>query len=184
MAVREILSFFEHSDLLRKTSQPVQDFDRNVVALIKDLKEMLNANPDGVGLAAPQINMYKRVIVVCLGCHDAENCEPGPPIALVTPKIVAEANERLDFDGCLSFPGLFGETIRPHYLRVTGLNEHDESFERTFQGFDAVVVHHEIDHLDGVLFIDRIHRKEDLYLVQKKENGEFVKIPLEVFGLK
>jgi peptide deformylase len=181
MTVRKIISYFEHSDLLRKTSQPVQDFDKKVIALIRDLKDTLKANPDGVGLAAPQINVHKRVVVVCLGCHEAENCEPGPPTALVNPKIVAEANERLDFDGCLSFPGLFGETIRPHYLRVTGLDEHGKNFERIFEGFDAIMVHHEIDHLEGILFIDRVERMEDLYQVHKKENGELEKVYLDAF---
>ena len=168
MAVHEILSYFGHSDPLRTMSQPVQDFDRKVVALIRDLKDTLKANPDGIGLSAPQINVHMRVVVVCLEDCESETYEPGPPIALVNPKIIAAANERKDFDGCLSFPGLYSETVRPHYLRVTGLNEHGEFFEGIFQDFDAVVVHREVDHLDGVLFIERIRRKEDLYLVQTK----------------
>jgi peptide deformylase len=130
MATHDIRSYFEHSDLFRKTSQPVQNFDRKLVALIRDIKDTLKANPDGLGLAAPQINMLKRVIVVCLGCHDAENGKPGPPIALVNPEIVAAANERKDFDGCLSFPGLFSETIRPHFLRETGIDEHGKPIEK------------------------------------------------------
>ena len=70
MAVRKILSYFEHSDALRKISQSVQDFDSKVIALIRDLKDTLKANPDGVGLAAPQINVHMRVIVVRLeGCE-------------------------------------------------------------------------------------------------------------------
>lgn len=68
--------------------------------------------------------------------------------------------------------------MRPHYLRVTGLDENGQPFDRFFEGFDAVVVHHEIDHLDGVLFIDRIEKLEDLYRVSVNENGEFVRLPV------
>jgi len=178
MAVREILLYLAHSDALRKKSRPVQGIDRKTIALIEDLKDTLSADPDGIGLAAPQINVHQRVVVVCLGSREVENCKPGPPLALVNPKIVAAADERKDFDGCLSFPGLFGETIRPHYLRVTGLDENGEPFDRVYEGFDAVVIHHEIDHLDGILFVDRVESMEDLYRIHKSENGEFSKISL------
>jgi hypothetical protein len=87
-------------------------------------------------------------------------------------------DEEEDFDGCLSFPGLYGVTVRPHYLRVTGLDEAGRPFDRIFEGFDAVVVHHEIDHLDGVLFIDRVERLEDLYHVRETEDGELMRVPL------
>jgi len=181
MAVREILSFFEHSNALRKKSHPAQPFDRRVGALIRDLKDTLNANPDGIGLAAPQINVHQRVVVVCLKGNDVENCEPRPPIALVNPKIVAAADERKDFDGCLSFPGLYGETNRPHHLRITGLDENGKPFDRIYKGFDAVVIHHEIDHLDGILFVDRADSMEDLYRIHKNETGEFVRVSLSDF---
>lgn len=181
MAVREILLYIEHSDALRKKSRPVQHFDEKAISLIRDLKDTLNANPDGIGLAAPQINVYQRLVVVCLKGNDVENCEPRPPIALVNPKIIAAADERKDFDGCLSFPGLYGETNRPHHLRVTGLDENGEPFDRLFEGFDAVVVHHEIDHLDGILFVNRIESMEDLYRIHKNETGEFVRVSLSDF---
>lgn len=178
MAVRDLLSYFAHSDTLRKISHPVQPFDKKAVVLIRDLKDTLNANPDGIGLAAPQINIHQRVVVACLGGREDGNCELRSPIALVNPKIIAAADEHKDFDGCLSFPGLYGETIRPHYLRVTGLDENGEPFDRIFEGFDAVVIHHEIDHLDGILFVDRIECMEDLYMKHKNETGEFERVPL------
>ena len=181
MAVREILSYFEHSHALRIKSHPVPRFDKRVIALIRDLQDTLNANPDGIGLAAPQINVHQRVVVVCLRGCKVENYESRPPIALVNPKIVAAADERKDFDGCLSFPGLYGETIRPHYLRVTGLDENGEIFDRIYEDFNAVVVHHEIDHLDGILFVDRIECMEDLYRIHKNEAGDFVRVSLRDF---
>jgi peptide deformylase len=91
---------------------------------------------------------------------------------------VEARDRRRDFDGCLSFPGLYGETMRPHYLRVRGLDEAGCPFDEVFEGFDAVVVHHELDHLDGVLLIDRAERPEDLYHVRENEDGELVRVPL------
>jgi peptide deformylase len=109
---------------------------------------------------------------------DDGEIEPGPPLALINPEIIEAGDERRDFDGCLSFPGLYGETVRPHHLRVTGLDEIGNPFDRVFEGFDAVVVHHEIDHLDGVLFIDRVESIEDLYQVREGEDGELIRVPL------
>ena len=101
-----------------------------------------------------------------------------PSTALINPVILEAGSEKRDFDGCLSFPGLYAETVRPHSLRVAGLEETGEPFDRRFEDFDAVVVHHEIDHLDGVLFIDRVERLEDLYRIQTDENGRPVRVPL------
>lgn len=178
MAVREIISYFKHSDPLRKKCHPVQRIDKGVIALVRDLKDTLNAHPEGIGLAAPQINAHQRVVVVRLGGATIEDYNPGLPIALINPMIIEAADERKDFDGCLSFPGLFGDTIRPHYLRVTGLDENGEPFNNVYEGFPAVVVHHEIDHLDGILFVDRVESMEDLYRIYKSENGEISKISL------
>ena len=83
-----------------------------------------------------------------------------------------------DFDGCLSFPGLYAETVRPHFLRVTGLDEWSQSFECILGRFDAVVVHHEMDHLDGMLFIDRVERDEDVYQACVDDDGHLVRVPL------
>jgi peptide deformylase len=113
------------------------------------------------------------------GGYDDE-CEPDSPIALLNPKIIEAKNERKDFDGCLSFPGLYATTIRPHNLRVIGLDEDGNSFDRIFTGFDAVVVHHEIDHLDGVLFIDRVERFEDFFEVHEDKTGRLIRVPLLV----
>lgn len=180
MAIQTIFQYPNHKAALRKKSKPVRSVDRHVARLINDLKDTLDAHPDGIGLAAPQINMHQRVIAVRLGARSNGENHPGPPIALVNPEIIEAREERKDFDGCLSFPGLYGETIRPHYLRVTGWDEHGKHFNRVFENFDAVLVHHEIDHLDGVLFIDRIARIEDLYRVHKKEDGTLVRVPLSV----
>jgi peptide deformylase len=116
--------------------------------------------------------------VVRLGAHAEDDREPGPPLALINPEIVEAKDDKRDFDGCLSLPGLFAETVRPHYLRIIGLDEWGKPFDRVFEGFDAVVVHHEIDHLNGVLFIDRVDNPEDLYRIREDENGNYIRVPV------
>jgi len=181
MAVRDIVLYLENEAALRKKSKSVKRVTRRVKRLVRDLKDTLNEHADGIGLAAPQIDVHSRAAVVRLGGgqdDEGKRREPDPPIALIDPQIVEAGDEKRDFDGCLSFPGLYGETVRPHHLRVTGLDEAGHAFDRVFEGFDAVVVHHEIDHLDGVLFIDRVESIGDLYRVREGENGELVRVPV------
>ena len=175
MAIRQIVLYAENRAALRKTSRPVEGVGRSVQELIRDLKDTLAHSADGIGLAAPQIDVHRRVVAVRLGSRKENG--PNPAIALINPRIVEARDEQRDF-GCLSFPGLYAETVRPHYLRVTGLDEGGKGFDRVFEGFDAVLVHHEIDHLDGVLFIDRVESMEDLYRVGRDENGEMVRVPV------
>ena len=179
MAVKDIVLYAEQEAILRRKSKAVKHV-KGARGIIQDLKDTLLDHPDGVGLAAPQIGIHRRVIIVRLGGRSDGEQEPGPPQALVNPKIIEAGDKEKDFDGCLSFPGLYGETVRPHYLRVSALDEKGQPFERTFEGFDAVIVHHEIDHLDGVLFIDRVERIEDLYQVRVGEEGNLVRVPLEM----
>jgi len=178
MAIREVVVYPEDAGVLREESRPVRTITGRVRRLVQDLVDTLNAHPEGVGLAAPQIGAHSRMVVVRLGGRREGEGNSGPPIPLINPEIVEAGDERADFDGCLSLPGLYGETVRPHTLRVKGLDESGHSFDQIFEGFDAVVVHHEIDHLNGVLFIDRVERLEDLYHVRERENGELVRVPL------
>jgi peptide deformylase len=183
MAVQKILIYPESEKALRRKSQPVLRVNEQTRRLVRDLKDTLNAHSNAIGLAAPQINSHKRVVVVCLGARSEDDDEHGPPIALINPKIDEAGDARKDFDGCLSLPGLYGETSRPHRLRVTGLDEDGRSFDRIYEGFDAVVVHHEIDHLNGVLFIDRIQDPQDLYTVRKNEQGELVRVQVPITNI-
>ncbi len=178
MTARDILLYPKDKTVLRAKSAYGDLFDQHTLDLIKDLKDTLDAHTDGIGLAAPQIGVNIRVVTVCLGSQDNQETRQTRPITLVNPKIVEAGDERKDFDGCLSFPGLFGVTLRPHYLRVKGIDENGRPFNRIFSGFDAVVVHHEIDHLDGVLFIDRITSLDDLYRVYLDHKGNPIQAPL------
>jgi peptide deformylase len=178
MAVRDIMLYVKNEAALRKKSAPVRQVNRRIKKLIRDLKETLAEHPEGIGLAAPQINVHQRVVLVRLGSRNEDGKEPDPPLALINPETIEARDEEKDFDGCLSFPGLFADTKRPHYLRVTGLDEQGKSFDRVFEGFDAVLVHHEIDHLEGVLFIDRVESVDDLYRVREDEEGKLVRVPV------
>ena len=178
MAVRDIVIYPEGQEILRRKCEPARRLNQRTKRVAQDLVDTLNAHPEGVGLAAPQISAQSRVVVVRLGGGRDSGREPGPPLPFINPEIVEAKDEKRDFDGCLSFPGLYGETVRPHYLRVVGLDEVGRSFDRVFEGFDAVVVHHELDHLDGVLFIDRVESLEYLYRIREGPNGNLVRVPL------
>ena len=161
MSVRPIVLYASSPELLRTKSVPLQSGLDDACQLLVDLKDTLRRHANGVGLAAPQIGVHKRAIVVCL-CRTREG-KHGPPIGVINPEIVEAGRELPDLDGCLSFPGLYAETVRPHFMRLRGIDERGRNFEWTLEGFDAVMVHHEIDHLNGILFIDRMVSPEGLY---------------------
>jgi peptide deformylase len=179
MPVRKILLYSKEAAALRRKSKPVRKVNKHVRSLIQDLKDTLMACPGGAGLAAPQINAHECVVVVRLGLRDEGDPAEVSVTALVNPQIIEARDERSDFDGCLSFPGLYGTTRRPHYLKIKGLDEMSQPLERIFEGFDAVLVHHEIDHLDGVLFIDRVERMEDLYTIREGADGKPERVPVQ-----
>ena len=183
MAVRSIVLYRENETALRKKSEPVRAINRRIKNVIQDLKDTLIHHAEGIGLAAPQIDVHDRVVVVRLSGRSGGLREPSPPVALVNPQIAETGHEEKDFDRCLSFPGLYAETVRPHLLHVTGLDEWGQPFECIFGGFDAVVVHHEIDHLNGVLFIDRVARLEDVCRVCLDDNGHLLRVPVSVAGV-
>jgi peptide deformylase len=179
MPVGKILLYSKDAAALRRKSESVQKVNQRVRDLIQDLKDTLMDCPEGAGLAAPQINVHERVVVVWLGLRDENDLPTESPTALINPEVVEARDERRDFDGCLSFPGLYGTTRRPHYLKVKALDETGQPLERVFEDFDAILVHHEIDHLDGVLFIDRIEQLEDLYRVRKGADGNPEHVPVQ-----
>jgi peptide deformylase len=160
MAVRPIVLYRDDEAILRRTSQALPKGALDALPLIADLKDTLLHHGNGVGLAAPQIGVHSRAIVVCFGAGNGRR--HGPPIGIINPVILEAGRELPDFDGCLSIPGLYAETVRPHFMRLQGIDERGQKFEWTLEGFDAVVVHHEVDHLNGILFIDRVPSPDKL----------------------
>lgn len=163
MAVLKILKYPEPT--LKKVSLPVKSFTGDTVRLIQDMVETMYAAP-GVGLAAPQVGMLQRIIVLDV---DYEN--PGKNlIKLVNPEIRHTEGELIWEEGCLSIVEFTAEVKRAARVEVVGLNEKEEEVKVKGEGLLAVALQHEIDHLDGKLFIDRISRlKRELYTRRLKK---------------
>lgn len=145
MAILPILHFPDPR--LRTRSQPVAKVDDSIRALIKDMFETMYQAP-GIGLAAPQVNVFQRVIVV-----DVSE-EANAPLALINPEIIeSSGSEEMD-EGCLSVPGIYESVQRAQWIKVKALDRDGNPFEMEANGLEAVCIQHEIDHLDGKLFVD------------------------------
>ena len=158
MAVREIVLLPE--PVLRKKARKVTDFGPELQTLIDDMVETMRVVP-GVGLAAPQVNASWRVIVVEYGEEDEEEKTANPPklYTVVNPEITRFSKEsELGSEGCLSIPGFAGEVERPLAVTIKGVNRRGQPIRIKAEGWLARIFQHEIDHLDGVLFIDRAER--------------------------
>jgi peptide deformylase len=133
--------------VLRQKATDVGKMTRKTQELIENmLKIMKHAN--GIGLAAPQIAVLQRIIVMAP--------EGIKPVALINPVVVKREGEQVGQEGCLSIPGLYGDVVRPSYVEVEALDRRGRERTYELEGLPARVVQHEIDHLDGVLFIDKV----------------------------
>lgn len=142
MAVYRVVE--DGDDVLRQKAREVPRITSNIIKLLDNMRDTMYAYK-GVGLAAPQIGVSKRVIVVDVG----EGL-----IEMINPVIMETRGEMVDIEGCLSLPDLVGEVKRAAVVRVKGLNRAGEEIEIKAEGFAARAFQHEIDHLDGILFID------------------------------
>lgn len=158
MAIRRIVKYPD--PILREKAQPVKKFHARLHKLLDDMAETMY-DAKGVGLAAPQVGILKRVIVV----------DPGDGlIEVVNPELVDLEGEQLSPpEGCLSIPGLLGEVRRANRLKVKGQDRHGEPFEMEAEGYLARIFQHEVDHLNGILFIDRAER---VFRPEEEEDGE------------
>ena len=132
-------------DTLRKVCRPVENITPRIVTLLDDMIETMH-DADGCGLAAPQVGVLRRIAVV--------EVEAGEIIELINPKIIAFSGEQEEQEGCLSIPGRWGITKRPKHVTVRATNRFGEVFDVTGSDLLARALCHEIDHLDGKLFID------------------------------
>ena len=154
MTTRPILPFGD--PILRKTAKPVTEFNDRLFRLLDDLAETLYAAEGRAGLAAPQIGVLRRVIVM--------DCGEGL-IELINPVIVEQSGEQYGSEGCLSYPGYYGMVRRANRVKITTMDRSGHPSTLEAEGYLARCIQHEIDHLDGVLFIDRIQNGE-LYFSQ------------------
>jgi len=156
MAILEIKEYGE--PVLREKALPLKEITLEMLNLMKDMVETMYVD-SGVGLAAPQVGVSKRIIVI-----DGE--EDGL-IVLINPVIVQSEGEVVEEEGCLSIPGIYSQVKRSSKVTVKALNENGDPIEITKEGLTARALQHEIDHLDGILFIDRIGRMERQILLNK-----------------
>lgn len=149
--------------ILKRKAQPVAEVDARVVKLMDDMVEtMYDAN--GIGLAAPQVGVLDRVIVVDV--H--EKGEPANPMRLANPEIVWSSDEKsVCEEGCLSVPEQYAEVTRPQRIRVRYLDEKNQQQEIEAEGMLATCIQHEIDHLNGVLFVDYLSMLKRNILLKK-----------------
>jgi peptide deformylase len=170
MTIRPILVIPD--DKLRQKTEPVGKIDSELQTLIEDMFETMYAAP-GIGLAAPQVGVMKRVCVVDVSKRDDEQV----PMALINPEVVWRSEDlSLYEEGCLSIPDYYEEVERPAKVRVKYTDREGKPQEIEAEGVLATCIQHEIDHLDGVLFIDHISKlKRDMvwkrYVKTAKRDG-------------
>ncbi len=154
MALKEIITIPD--PVLRENCSPIEDITPELKTLMQDMLETMYDAP-GVGLAAPQINIPIRLIV--MDAAQKEDSDEKEPIIMINPKILSSSDDRSVYEeGCLSIPEYFAEIERPAIVKVGYLDEEGKEQERDCEGLLGTVVQHEIDHLDGVLFIDYISK--------------------------
>jgi peptide deformylase len=157
MAILHICTYPE--EILRQPAEPVTDIDEEVVKLVDHMAETMYSAP-GIGLAATQVGVAKQVLVADIAARKPES----ELIVLINPKILAAEGEVIFEEGCLSVPDYQAEVKRHEKITVRGLNLKGEEVEIEAEGLLAIVLQHEIDHLNGMLFIDRLSKlKRDLY---------------------
>jgi peptide deformylase len=163
---------------LRQISAPVETVDDGVRKLIADMFETMYAAP-GIGLAAIQVGVPKRILVIDLQEPEEEGGEPvKDPRVFINPEIVTASDQDVPYtEGCLSIPDQYAEVDRPDRIRARWLDEQGESHEEGIDGLLAVCLQHEMDHLEGILFIDHLSRlKREMVLKklakQRKEQGK------------
>ncbi|MGI6256847.1 MAG: peptide deformylase [Anaerovoracaceae bacterium] len=159
MALRNIVK--EGDPILTKKCREVEDVNDKIRQLLDDMLETMRSE-NGVGIAAPQVGMLKRMCIV--------EPEEGSPLELINPIILEEQGEQEGYEGCLSVPGYIGSVKRPERIKVRALTRRGGQETYEFTGFEAVVVSHELDHLEGVVYTSKakdIHRPE-----VEEEKGE------------
>ena len=146
MAIRNIR--ISTDEVLRKTCKPIKEITPNLLTLLDDMADTMY-KAEGVGLAAPQVGILRRYCIVDVGDGIIE---------LINPVIDKESGSQEGQEGCLSIPGRYEDVVRPMKVKVHAQDRNGKPFKLTAEGFKARAICHEIDHLDGILYIDRIKK--------------------------
>lgn len=160
MPVLELLRYPDPR--LKQISAPLQDFTSELRNFIQDLETTMRAGPGGVGIAAPQVGRFERIVLVDV------SGKPGIPhhgrLVLINPEILTWEGMVKGREGCMSVPDYTGNVIRAEQIQLKAYDEQGQAHEYAMRGFEARAVQHEIDHLDGLLFLDRlVSRRHDLF---------------------
>jgi peptide deformylase len=170
MAVLEILKIPD--ERLKQESEPVEQFDDELRAFVADLEETRQAGPGAVGIAAPQVGRFQRVVIVDVSTMK----KPAPNhgyMVLVNPEITEWDGFEMGREGCLSIPDYTGNVIRATHIKLKAQDPEGNPLKFEMEGFEARAVQHELDHLDGMLFIDRVvSRRTDLFQRKVYQKGK------------
>jgi len=169
MAVLDILKVPD--ERLKLASDPVERFDQGLLQRIEDLEQTRQAGPGAVGIAAPQVGWFERVVII-----DVSNTRKPVPnhghLILINPEITDWEGYEMGREGCLSVPDYTGNVIRATRVEVSALDPDGESLTFEMEGFEARALQHELDHLEGMLFIDRVvSRRTDLFRRKVYQKG-------------
>ena len=166
MAIRKILT--EPNKILREKSLRVENVDKDIQRLMDDMLETMYAAP-GIGLAAIQVGVAKRVIVMDISRNRDEDKEPKKnPMYFINPEIIWKSKDKFTYEeGCLSVPNQFAEIERPKQCRVRHLDYNGNPQELKAEGLLATCIQHEIDHLEGILFIDYLSKLKKEMIIKK-----------------
>lgn len=148
--------------ILRKKCERVAEITPDIRQLVNDMEETMIAH-DGIGLAAPQVHHSLAIFITCVPIQDDENQQgqSGELRVFINPKILEYSDEQwIRGEGCLSIPGIYGSVIRPMHIKVEATDLDGKIFVEDFSGLQARAILHENDHINGVLFIDRVRGKE------------------------
>lgn len=148
--------------LLKQRSPEGDPKEPRLAGVLADLQDTMLSAPGCVGLAAPQLGHLERCLIVDVSRSPRAGDHHGP-LLLINPRILEASQWKIGREGCLSFPDLLANVKRAQKIRVAAYNERGEEMEFRSNGFEAVAIQHEIDHLDGILFLDRIRSSKDLF---------------------
>ncbi|WP_455198006.1 peptide deformylase [Kaarinaea lacus] len=151
---------------LKQESLPVTDYNEELRTFVQQLDETMRSGPGGVGIAAPQVGRLERIVIVDLSVKDKlpKGSTNHGRMVLVNPELTEWEGMVMGREGCMSVPDFTGNVIRAEKIRLTAFDEYGEQHQYDCEGFEARAVQHEVDHLDGLLFLDRlVSRKTDLF---------------------
>ena len=157
MAVLEVMK--TGHTVLKQIAEPVEFVNKKIRQLLDDMAETMYKT-DGVGLAAPQVNVSKRIIVL----DDGNGL-----IEVINPEIVKKEGSQIGLEGCLSVPELFGDVERYDKIEVHGINRNNKKIKIKAEGFLARIFQHEIDHLNGILFVEKLVNPNEIFIHKKEQ---------------